>query len=260
MPRAAQPVGFGRRHGSSARHFLPDSPNGCVDIGPSRPIRGKLSPQIGGQFRDLAVGQAVLEGGHIAEVAGHGGLRCRAGSPGSDCRARRCADCCSAPAMAGCRTAARRRPRGRPRRRPGRSGRRRWRRPTCRVLVAASSLAASASCAGLIDGGLVERAEIDRHGADVLIGQCGEFLHDRRHRSGGDAVQAGLAGSQISVKLILAPGDRRLRQRCQGRRFPAFREAAGEVGALPFRAQRVARRMAGAAMAEAFDQIGAAIP
>src|SRR6266571_5359304 len=67
--RGGPTSGFWRRHGSSARHFLPDSPNGCMDIGPTRSIRGKLSPQIGGELGDLAVGQAVPEGRHIAEVA-----------------------------------------------------------------------------------------------------------------------------------------------------------------------------------------------
>ena len=55
-------MGFGRRHGSSASDFLPDLPNGCVDIGPCRLVRRKLPPQIGDQFRDLPVAQAVPEG------------------------------------------------------------------------------------------------------------------------------------------------------------------------------------------------------
>ena len=187
-------------------------------------------------------------------------MRCRAGSPGSDCPAPRCANCCSAPATAGCRTAARRRPHGRPRRRLHRAARRCWRPRPPVVPVEVSSLAASASCAGLSMALLVERAEIDRHGPDVLVGQRRKFLHHRRHRARGDAVKAGFAGSQIGEQLVLAPGDRRVRQRRQRRRFPAFRETAGEIGLGLFRAERVARRMAGAAMAEAFDQIGAAIP
>ena len=107
---------------------------------------------------------------------------------------------------------------------------------------------------------VVEGSEIDRHGANVLVGQGRELLHHRRHRSGGDAVEAGFAGSQIGVKLVFAPGDRRMRQRGQRRRLPAFGKAAGEIGAGLLRAERIARRMAGAAMAEALDQIGAAIP
>src|SRR5437660_11301312 len=65
--------GFCRWHGCSAGDLLPDTPNGCADIAPSRLIRGKLPPQIGGKFGDLAVGKTVPEGRHIAEVAGSGG-------------------------------------------------------------------------------------------------------------------------------------------------------------------------------------------
>ena len=131
---------------------------------------------------------------------------------------------------------------------------------TTRTPVAVSSLAASAACAGFTGRVGVERAEIDRHGANVLVGQACEFLHHRRHRPRGNAVKTGFAGSQIGEEFILAPGDRRMRQRGQRRRFPALRETAREIGAGLFGAQRVARRMAGAAMAEALDQIGAAIP
>ena len=111
-----------------------------------------------------------------------------------------------------------------------------------------------------IHGVLVERSEIDRHGADIGIRKCCELLHHGRHRPGGDAVKTRLASSQVCVKLILTPWNRRLRQRRQRGRFPAFRKSAGEIGVRLLCAQRVPRRMAGTAMAEAFDQIGAAIP
>src|SRR5438552_19123744 len=64
--------GFCRRHGSSADDLLPDTPNGCVNIGPTGLIRGKLPPQVGSELGDLAVGQAIPEGRHIAEVARYG--------------------------------------------------------------------------------------------------------------------------------------------------------------------------------------------
>src|SRR5882672_4503128 len=60
--------GFWAQHGWSARNILPDTPNGCVDIGPGGLVRGKLPPQIRRQFGNLAVGKTVLEGRHIAEV------------------------------------------------------------------------------------------------------------------------------------------------------------------------------------------------
>ncbi len=51
-----------------------------------------------------------------------------------------------------------------------------------------------------------------------------------------------------------------MRERGQGRRFPALGKAAGEIGIALLGAERVARRMAAAAMAEALDEIGAAVP
>ena len=91
-------------------------------------------------------------------------------------------------------------------------------------------------------------------------GSASEFFHHRRHRARGNTVEAGFAGPQIGEQFILAPGNRRLRKRRQRRRFPALRETAGQIGVGFFRAERITRRMAGAAMAEALDQIGAAIP
>ena len=72
-----------------------------------------------------SVAHAVLEGGHVAEVAGRRRRDAVQDHLDQIVRARRCADCCSAPATAGCRTAARRRPHGRPRRRLHRAARRR---------------------------------------------------------------------------------------------------------------------------------------
>src|SRR6266702_4699867 len=61
--------GFCRRHGSSAGDLLPDTPNGRVNIGPTGLIRGKLPPQVGCELGDLAVGQAIPKGRHVAEIA-----------------------------------------------------------------------------------------------------------------------------------------------------------------------------------------------
>src|SRR5262245_17667340 len=65
--------GFWPRHGRSARLFPPDTASCSMNILPDRLIRGKLLPEIPDQLGDLAVGQAVLEGRHIAKV-GHGRL------------------------------------------------------------------------------------------------------------------------------------------------------------------------------------------
>jgi hypothetical protein len=71
---------------------------------------------------------------------------------------------------------------------------------------------------------------------------------------------AGLARPQIREQLVFAPGDRRLRQRGQRRCLPALGEAAGEIGAGFLGAERVARRVTCGAVAEALDEISAAIP
>src|SRR6478672_5434347 len=64
--------GFCPGHTSSTGDFLPNAADGGLNIGPSRPIRGKLPPQVRCQLGNLAVGQAFLEGRHVAEVARNG--------------------------------------------------------------------------------------------------------------------------------------------------------------------------------------------
>ena len=83
---------------------------------------------------------------------------------------------------------------------------------------------------------------------------------DGGHRARSNAMQFRISRCANRGTFVFAPRDRRLRQRGQRRRLPAIRNAAGEIGPALFGAERIARRMAGAAMAEAFDQIGAAIP
>src|SRR3569832_470860 len=62
--------GFCRRYGCSAGNFVPDTSYRRVDVAPGWLVRGKLPPQVGGQFGDLTVRKTVLEGRHVAEVAG----------------------------------------------------------------------------------------------------------------------------------------------------------------------------------------------
>src|ERR1700737_3589203 len=61
--------GFWQQHGRSARYFLPNTADGRLDIGPGRLVRGKLTPEVGEELRNLTVGQAIPEGRHIAELA-----------------------------------------------------------------------------------------------------------------------------------------------------------------------------------------------
>ncbi|MNR39386.1 hypothetical protein D3C85_1575940 [compost metagenome] len=71
----------------------------------------------------------------------------------------------------------------------------------------------------------------------------------------------GEAGTQVVEEFAFTPGRGRPRQAVQGRRLPTIHHAAGQEGlAALLRAHQVARRMAGRAVAEAIDQVGAAIP
>ncbi|SVJ63226.1 Uncharacterised protein [Klebsiella pneumoniae] len=99
-------------------------------------------------------------------------------------------------------------------------------------------------------------------GPQVLVRLLGQAFADHwRHRPAGDPVVGRIAVAEVGVEGLLAPGDGRRRTGVQGWRGPALRLAAGEVRAAGlFRAERIARRVAGAAMAEAFGEIGAAVP
>src|ERR1700686_5099500 len=48
---------------------LPGMADGRRHIGPSRLVGSELSPQVGHKLGDLAVGHAVLESGHVTEIA-----------------------------------------------------------------------------------------------------------------------------------------------------------------------------------------------
>src|SRR5712664_1302717 len=63
--------GFRPGHGRSARYPLPGLPDGRVHTGPGRLVRGELLPQVGHKLGELIVGHAVLEGGHVTEIARH---------------------------------------------------------------------------------------------------------------------------------------------------------------------------------------------
>src|ERR1700722_16698771 len=56
----------------SAGVALPDTHDGVPDPGPGRLLRRKLLPEIGHELGELAVGQGIPEGRHIAEIARNG--------------------------------------------------------------------------------------------------------------------------------------------------------------------------------------------
>lgn len=108
------------------------------------------------------------------------------------------------------------------------------------------------SCIGL------QRHEIRGDGAHVGVGGVGKRAGDRAHLSDGRAVFAGEAAAQIVDELRLRPGLRPLPQVHQRRRVPAFDRAALQRRVVPLGAEPVHRRVACAAMTEAFRKISAA--
>src|SRR5258708_19544157 len=65
--------GLSAGHGRSARNPLCGLTNRGGQTGPGRLVRCELLPQVSHQLGDLTVGQTVLEGRHVAEIACGGG-------------------------------------------------------------------------------------------------------------------------------------------------------------------------------------------
>src|SRR5579863_987304 len=238
---------------------LSDAADGRAHIGPWRLVRGELLPEIGHEFGKLVVRQAVLEGRHVAKLARS--WRCDAMQDHLNEIVRHRAMQIAVqrerwPAAEQRRAADLMANRAGPFIEPGaKAGRGGDPCPGQRFEFGRQRVPRR-----LVEDLLLERAEVDRHGANILVGQRRKFFHHRRHRPCRDAVKAGFAGAQIGVQLVLAPGNRRVRQRGQRRCFPALRETAGQIRLGLFRAEHVSWRMAGATMAKTLDQIGAAIP
>ena len=108
----------------------------------------------------------------------------------------------------------------------------------------------------------VERRQVGGHGLQVLVRQRGQPLDDRRHRSSGNAMLLGVAGAQVAVQLVRVPGHGRAGKRRQRGRLPAIDHGSRQVGGArgPLGTQHIARRVAGAAMADAIHEVGAAVP
>ena len=229
------------------------------DPRPGRLLRRKLLPEIGHEFGELAVGQVVPEGGHIAEIA-----RNRVGDAVQDHLDQ---------VVRGGRVQIAVERQRRPAAEQGRTADFVTDRAGALVKAPAGRRGRDDAYAGrafevgrqrlqvrFIRGTFLEGRKVGRHGADIFIGQRLEVFHHRRHGARGHAVEARIPRPQIGEQLILTPGDRRVRKRRQRRRFPTFGQAAGEIGVALLRPQCIARRMTGAAMAETFDQIRATIP
>ena len=108
---------------------------------------------------------------------------------------------------------------------------------------------------------LIERRQVTGHGSNVGIGQRAQFFDHVPHRSGGDAMLLGVALAQVAVQLSGIPGYGRTRQSGQRRRFPAVDHRTCQIGlATLLCPERIARCMTRAAVAQAVDQVVAAIP
>jgi hypothetical protein len=105
-----------------------------------------------------------------------------------------------------------------------------------------------------------ERGEVIGERAHIVFGDAREVAHHRVHRAGGDGVLRLDAGAQVREELLAAPGQRRGVRRVQRGRVPAFGLAAVEGPRFHLGAQGVARRVAGAAVREAFGEIRAPAP
>ncbi len=101
---------------------------------------------------------------------------------------------------------------------------------------------------------------IDRDGADVAGRHLRKIAHPLGHRSARRAVVGMPAPMQIGIERARFPRHRRRRLRVERVGLPIVDIAAGEGGAGSLGAERVARGVARAAMRQALDQIGAAIP
>src|SRR5260370_1540807 len=71
--RAGSPAtsGLSAGHSRSARDPLPGLADRRVHARPGRLFGGELLPEVGHKLGELTVGQAVLEAGHVAEIARH---------------------------------------------------------------------------------------------------------------------------------------------------------------------------------------------
>ena len=114
---------------------------------------------------------------------------------------------------------------------------------------------------GLVDRFLsgAQRVDIsgDREHVDLVLLVQG--IDDRCHRPGRHAVLRVPAVHQVGDELELGPWLLREVVLVERRRVPAF-GAAAAIGRRRARTQEIARAVAGGAMAETFDQIGALVP
>ena len=107
---------------------------------------------------------------------------------------------------------------------------------------------------------VIDIGEISRDRLDVDIGERGKAAHHGRHWSRRGPVQDTRTGAQIVVQLIARPWRGRGIIGGQRRSDPVVDHRAGIGFARLFRAEHVARRVAGTAMAQPQGEIGAAVP
>ena len=109
--------------------------------------------------------------------------------------------------------------------------------------------------------GLAVAHQIGGNGVDVGIALLRQAVGHGSHGAGCHTVAGREAGLHIVDQILLGPGQGRGRLVRQSGSIPAFGAAAGQVELTRFLGgQAVARCVAGAAVTQAFDQVGTAIP
>src|SRR5262249_60577943 len=94
----------------------------------------------------------------------------------------------------------------------------------------------------------------------LVHARLSERAWHKTHRPGGRCMRLAEARAQISEEFVDGPRLTRTRPGIQRGRVPAFDPRAVKRAVTLLAAERIARRVAAAAMGEAFDQLAAAIP
>ncbi len=98
--------------------------------------------------------------------------------------------------------------------------------------------------------------EVAGQGPNIVIAGLNQpLMHHIGHGAGGDTVVDGYAVAQVQEQLVFGPADRSAVVVAQRRREPAVDQGPLVVLPVGLCANRIARRMAGGAVPQAFGQV-----
>ncbi len=131
-----------------------------------------------------------------------------------------------------------------------------------RVFRLQAGLAIAVAWLGLAACHRLGLLEVGRHGLDIAVGQVLQAVLDGfGHRASGLGLAGHAAGLQVLHQLGLGPAaDAVDGIRGDVGRIPGAQRAATQVAAAVFGHQRIARGVAGAAVGQRIDQVGAMVP